>query len=359
MAEHTLPQPERGEDQPDLAARNHADADEQLVAGPAEHARRGHELAEHRDKEQHRGDPEHLAVGEGFEVDVDTDLEEEHGDQQVPDGSQLAAYAVGGVRARQREAGHERTDDRRQVGRVRKLGASASVKPSASATNVPAERLWRRIPANSGGAIRRPTAVAITTNPIATSRDLGDADGRHAAFGDDARDDSEDDEADHVVGDRGAEHSARFDRCERTEVAEHPRSDADARGRQCRADEQRFFAVEAEADAGAEAGRHRHDDADDCDEEGRAPDGTQIPQVHLEADLEQQQDHAELGEDVQDLVGLDNPEQRRPDEHAGDDLGDDRREADAIRDLGSDLRRDDHDQDVEQYRVDVHWRPLP
>ena len=189
--------------------------------------------------------------------------------------------------------------------------------------------------------------------------DLGDADGRHAAFGDDTRDDREDDQTDHVVGDRGTEHGARFDRCERAEVAEHPRSDADARRRQCRADEQCFLTVEAEADARTEARHHRDDHADDCDEEGRAPDGTQIPQVHLEADLEEQQDHAELGEDVQHLVGLDDPEQRRPDEHSGDDLGDDRREADAIRDLGSDLRRDDHDQDVEQYRVDVHWRPLP
>ncbi len=358
MAEHTLPQAERGEDQPDLAARNHADADEQLVAGPAEHARRGHELADNCDQEQHGGDPEHLAVGERFEVYVDTDLEEEHGDQQVPDWGQLSAHAVGGVRPRERKAGHECTDDRRQVGRVRKLGQCERETQrerhqcARGAAVAPDPREQRRRDAQADGSRDH-------DEPDGDECDLGDADGRHAAFGDDASDDSEDDEADHVVGDRGAEHSARFDRCERTEVAEHPRSDADARGRQCGADEQRFFAVEAEAESGAEAGRHRDDDADDCDKEGRASDGAQIPQVHFEADLEEQQDHAELGEDVKDLVGLDNPEQRRPDEHTGDDFGDDSREADAIRDLRSDLRRDDHDQDVEQYRVDVHWRPLP
>ena len=52
--------------------------------------------------------------------------------------------------------------------------------------------------------------------------------------------------------------------------------------------------------------------------------------------------------------GSTNAEQRRPDEDAGGDLGDDGRDVDAVRDLGGDLGRDEHDQDVEQDRVDVH-----
>ena len=85
-----------------------------------------------------------------------------------------------------------------------------------------------------------------------------------------------------------------------------------------------------------------------------AADRSQIAQVHLQADLEQQQDDAELGERVDDFVRFDEAEHRRPDEDAGDDLGDDGRDVDAVRDLGGDLGRDEHDEDVEQDRVDVH-----
>ena len=70
-------------------------------------------------------------------------------------------------------------------------------------------------------------------------------------------------------------------------------------------------------------------------------------EVHLQADLEQQQDHADLAERAQHLVALaDQVEQRRPDEDAGDDLADDRGDADALGDLGRQLGGDEHDQDV-------------
>ena len=87
-------EPERREDQPDLAARDHADADEQPVAGAAEQSGRGRELAEHGDHEEHRGDAEHLPVGHGLDVGVDADLQEEDRDEQVSDRRELAADAV-------------------------------------------------------------------------------------------------------------------------------------------------------------------------------------------------------------------------------------------------------------------------
>ena len=207
---------------------------------------------------------------------------------------------------------------------------------------------------NSGGANRSPITVATTTKPIATNDDLEDPDRRDAALGDDSRHDGEDHQAEHVVGDRRAEHGARFDRRERAQVAEHPCGDADARRGQRGADEQRFLTGEAEADPGRDAGRHRYDDADDRDEQRRPTDRAQVAEVHLHADLEQQEDDAELGEGVDDFVRFDEAEQRRPDEDAGGDLGDDGRDVDAVRDLSGDLGRDEHDQDVEQDRVDVH-----
>ena len=51
------------------------------------------------------------------------------------------------------------------------------------------------------------------------------------------------------------------------------------------------------------------------------------------------------------VVRFDEPEHRRPDDDAGDDLADDRRHVDAFGDLRGDLGRDEHDEDVEQDRV--------
>ena len=59
-SEHALAQPDGGEDEPDLAARQHAQAHEPLVAGSPHHPERGDELAEHGDDDQETGDPEHL-----------------------------------------------------------------------------------------------------------------------------------------------------------------------------------------------------------------------------------------------------------------------------------------------------------
>ena len=53
-AEDALVEPDGGEDQPDLAPGDHADADQPLVAGRAERPDRGDELADDRDHEQAR-----------------------------------------------------------------------------------------------------------------------------------------------------------------------------------------------------------------------------------------------------------------------------------------------------------------
>ena len=67
--------------------------------------------------------------------------------------------------------------------------------------------------------------------------------------------------------------------------------------------------------------RHRDDDADTRDRERRSPDGAQIGDAQLEADLEQQQDHPELGEDLERLAVVPtSPKHGRADDDAGDDL---------------------------------------
>ena len=58
--------------------------------------------------------------------------------------------------------------------------------------------------------------------------------------------------------------------------------------------------------------------------------------------------------DLEGLVGPDEAEHGRTDDHTGDDLAHDRGHIDPLRDLSSQLRRNEHDEDVEQDRADVH-----
>ena len=86
----------------------------------------------------------------------------------------------------------------------------------------------------------------------------------------------------------------------------------------------------------------------------RAADLPELDEVHLEADLQQEKDDAELAEDPQHLVGTDDPEHRRADDDAGHDLPDHRGDADAIRHLRRQLGGDEDDQDVGEDACDVH-----
>ena len=120
-AEDPLAEPDGREDQPDLAAGDHPEPDQQLVARRAERADRGQQLADDGDGEQAAGDPEHLGLDERLDPGADPDLEEEDRDEQVPDRRELALDPLRRGAAREREAGDERTDDRRELRGVGEL----------------------------------------------------------------------------------------------------------------------------------------------------------------------------------------------------------------------------------------------
>ena len=88
-------------------------------------------------------------------------------------------------------------------------------------------------------------------------------------------------------------------------------------------------------------------------ESGRPTDLAQVRQPRLEADPEQQEDDPELGEDLEHLARLDEPEDRRADEHAGEDLADDRRLAQAPEELVAELRREQDDEQIGEDRGDT------
>jgi hypothetical protein len=68
------------------------------------------------------GAPKHSRVGERADVGVDPDLEEEHGDEQVAHGRELAFDARLHRAARQGQAGDEGADDGGELGGVGELG---------------------------------------------------------------------------------------------------------------------------------------------------------------------------------------------------------------------------------------------
>ena len=165
------------------------------------------------DDEQHRGDRRAPSSRpNGLDVGVDADLQEEDRDEQVPDRRELAADAV-------RRAGCGRARGRRRTHRrsARAWPASAS---SANAS-VNARRARRACPPSgcSAGSRRRAVArsaarrmVATTRNPIATTMTSTMPSAETRSLGHEAHDHRQDDEAQHVVGDRGAEHRPRLDR---------------------------------------------------------------------------------------------------------------------------------------------------
>ena len=71
----------------------------------------------------------------------------------------------------------------------------------------------------------------------------------------------------------------------------------DAGGRERGAEEEGHVPRLAECEAGDDPEHHRCDHADGRDEHRRLPDRPQLGEAQLESDLEQQQDHPELGED--------------------------------------------------------------
>ncbi len=211
----------------------------------------------------------------------------------------------------EREPGDERADDRRELCGVGELGERQRERERerderAGRARVPVEELEEA----GREASRRATAVS-TRNATATSEDAGDVEQRDRAFGDEAHDDREDHEAEHVVGDGGAQHRARLDRGERAEVAEDARGDPDARRRERGAEEQRL--VVAVPERGWRRGsrppsaRPRPTHATAVDARPTAPSS---PRSISMPTPEQEQDDAELAEHGERLVRSD--ERRAP-----------------------------------------------
>ena len=231
--------------------------------------------------------------------------------------------------------------------------ASASANAREDTTRAPRARR-RPITPISRGARRNAMKHRDGQEDHALRREESDPAERHATGRGDARDDREREQAEDVVHDRGAQHHAGGGVLEPAEVGEHARGDAHAGGRQGGADEDGHETGMTEPAHEAEADREGHDDADHRDEDRLGP-GLQEPrEIGFEPHLEQEDQHAELGERVDDLGLVHEPEHAGADHDAREQLAEDRGLADPLHPLGRELRGEPDDDERDQQLAEFH-----
>ena len=187
-----------------------------------------------------------------------------------------------------------------------------AARPSANATEKTSSTLRIRIrttTSNSRGMTKRPISTAATRNPTATARRPDDPQHRHRGAGRETRDHAQDDEAEHVIDDRGADDDPGLRRRHAAQIGQHARGDADRSRREGRADEDaggrqvgggnRRMREERPVDV-AQGERQHH--ADGRDGERGGADAEHLLEIGLQPDLEEQEENAELGEDVHELA---------------------------------------------------------
>ena len=158
VAEDALVEADGGEDQPDLAAGDHAEADEPLVAGRPERADRGDELADDRHHEERTGDPAAPRDLANFSTSTSMPIPRKNtGMKRWPTGAS----------SRWMRSARRLPESARPATNAPTIGASfaasassanASVNASASATSVPADCAYRSRNWKNPGANFEPSA---------------------------------------------------------------------------------------------------------------------------------------------------------------------------------------------------------
>lgn len=105
------------------------------------------------------------------------------------------------------------------------------------------------------------------------------------------------------------------------------------------------------------ASRTQHEGGDDADDRhGRRLEARveQLVEVGFQADLEEQDDDADLGQGVEDHGLVDQPEDARPDDHSGEELAQHGRLAESRHRLARELRREPDDDQPDQELAQLH-----
>lgn len=127
------------------------------------------------------------------------------------------------------------------------------------------------------------------------------------------------------MDDGRAEHDPRERLGQDPEVGQDAAGDSDARGGQGEAHERGRADALAEHQADGDAGGDRQDHRDERGEHGRPADGEQVVQAYLQADREEQDDDADLGQHEGRLAGDGQGEHAGAHDEAAQQLADHRR----------------------------------
>ena len=179
----------------------------------------GHQLADHADDEQPDGEADHGRPDHRLDVGGHADLHEEDGNQQVAHRTEFTLDARVLVAAADRQAGHEGTDDR---GQARPVGRPGQRQHKGDSDDN--DRRRRTRPALDGTHRCRSGEDSDDRGDDEKADRSGDRPGDRQGVDVATRhhrdDDGEDQQAEDIVSNGGAEHHPRFGRGRRAKVAD-------------------------------------------------------------------------------------------------------------------------------------------
>ena len=116
--------------------------------------------------------------------------------------------------------------------------------------------------------------------------------------------------------------------------------------------------METECAQCGESQDERHRDSDEGHLHGCSSDVPELVEVHVQADVEEQEDRAEFPQELQRGLMPDYAQSGRSEQDPGQDFGQDGRLVEAFSDLGCRARSDEDDQQPPQKVADIHAAQL-
>ena len=164
----------------------------------------------------------------------------------------------------------------------------------------------------------------------------------------DAADRRKNDQAKHVVNDRGGQNNLTGDFMEKALGGKHGRGDADTSGHHGSADKNGLDLWHTPGAHDSPAGEKRDDDAEGRDESCFRADFEELGGFDFQSNAEEQKHHAEIGQRFEGIVRSNPSQDAGADQRSGKNFADDPRLAETFANFGQQFRRTEDDQHRER-----------
>ncbi len=287
------------EDERELADLGEPDPDQQRgPEGPPEepdHQRPQEELADHH--HQHHGDEERNVRHEARRIDERPDGHEEERHEHVAERQEPRERLVRVLRTVDDEPGQERAEGQREARGLGERGGAQAHREGHQEEHLVAVHPGR------AGHQRRDDARGHVAGrhqqqqgPPQRARDGGEPSRVEGAQG---RDDHDEDHHREILDERDADHDAPVPRVQLAPVQQEARQHHGAGHRDHHPDHRALEQGPAHQARDGHAHRHRERDAERAAEQGDPLHAQEVVQGELDADREHEQDHADLGEQLE------------------------------------------------------------